>query len=104
MIPYSSVNANDPEVQLVDQRLLMIFNSIIKNPLLNTPTIVKGIMLSSGVDTIVNHGLGRAVTGWVVIDKNGVADIYQSTTTNTIPTASIILKANATVTASILFF
>lgn len=104
MIPYSSVNANDPEVQLVDQRLLMIFNSIIKNPLLNSPTVVKGIMLNSGVDTIVNHGLGRAVTGWIIIDKNASGDVYQSTTTNTIPTASIILKATATVTVSILFF
>lgn len=104
MIPYSSVNSDNPEVRVLDQRLLAIFNSIIKNPLLNTPTVVKSILLSSGVDTPVNHGLGRVVTGWIIIDKNGSGDVYQSTTTNPIPTASIILKSTATITVSILFF
>jgi hypothetical protein len=104
MIPYSSVNSDNPEVRVLDQRLLAIFNSIIKNPLLNSPTIVKSILLTSGVDTLVNHGLNRVVTGWIVIDKNGSGDVYQSTTTNTIPNASIILKSTATITVSILFF
>ena len=104
MIPYSSVNSDNPEVRILDQRLLAIFNSIIKNPLLNSPTIVKSILLTSGVDTLVNHGLNRVVTGWIVIDKNGVGDVYQSTTTNVIPAASIILKSSATVTVSVLFF
>ena len=104
MIPYSSVNSDNPEVRILDQRLLAIFNSIIKNPLLNTPTIVKTIVLTSGVDTYVNHGLNRAVTGWVIIDKNGFGDVIQSTTTNSIPKSSIILKSNATITISVLFF
>jgi len=104
MIPYSSVNSDDPNVRILDQKLLAIFNSIIKNPLLNTPTLLTGIMLTSGVDTIVNHTLGRAVKGWIIVDKNATGDVWQSSTTNAIPKSSIILKSNATITVSILFF
>lgn len=104
MLPYSSVNSNDPEVRAVDQKLLTIFNSIIKNPLLNSPVLLTAIMLSSGVDTPINHTLGRAVKGWIIVDKNATGDIWQSTTANPIPTSSIILRSNATMTVSILFF
>jgi hypothetical protein len=61
-------------------------------------------VLTTGVDNVVDHGLNRPVTGWIIVDKNASADIYQSTTTNTMPTTSIILNTTSTVTVSILFF
>jgi hypothetical protein len=104
MIPYNRVNPTNPEVQNMENSLVNTFSSIDKNPLLNNLNIVKTIVLTSGVDTYVDHKLGRAVTGWIVINKNGFGDVKQSSTTNLIPKSSIILQSNATITVDILFF
>lgn len=55
-------------------------------------------------DTVINHGLDRKIQGWIVVNKNANANIWQSTTTNTFPNKQIILKSSAAVTATIYFF
>lgn len=104
MIPYVTVGATIPEVQRMENSLITTFNSIIKNPLLNNITIVKSLVLTSGVDTIIDHKLGKAVTGWIIINKDTFGDVIQSSTANPTPTSSIILKSNATMTVTVLFF
>ena len=71
------------------------------NPILDSNTVTAEIGTS---DTEVDHGLGRATQGWVVVDKNANADVWKSTTTNAAPERKVILKASATVTAKILFY
>jgi hypothetical protein len=104
MQPYVRSGTHQPDLQRVENSLIASFQSIITNPLLNSPTLKKAVVLTSGVDNVVDHGLSRPVTGWIIVDKNASADIYQSTTVNTMPTTSIMLKTTNTVTVSILFF
>jgi hypothetical protein len=104
MQPYVRSGTNIPDVQRVENSLVNTFQSIITNPLLNSPTLKKAVVLTSGVDNQVDHGLNRSVTGWIIVDKNASADIYQSTTTNTMPSTSILLRTTSTVTVTILFF
>ena len=104
MIPYNRVNPENPDVQRMENSLIATFNSIEKNPILGTVVIVKTVVLTSGTDTYVNHKLNRNVTGWIIINKNGFGDVKVSSTSNPIPTSSIILQSNATITVDILFF
>jgi hypothetical protein len=104
MQPYVRSGSNNADIQRVENSLVSTLQSIITNPLLNTPTLKKAIVLTSGVDNVVDHGLNRPVTGWIIVDKNATADIYKSATTNTMPTTSIILNTTSTVTVTILFF
>jgi hypothetical protein len=104
MQPYVRSGTNIPDVQRVENSLISTLQSIITNPLLNSPTLKKAVVLTTGVDNVVDHGLNRPVTGWIIVDKNASADIYQSTTINTMPTTSIILNTTSTVTVTILFF
>jgi len=104
MIQYVTVNSSDRDTQELENSVLRVFESLYPNPLLNNPTIVTGQSFTSGTDLIVSHKLGRAVKGYIVINKNAAADIYQSSTVNIAPTAQIILKSNANVVADILFF
>ena len=104
MIPYNRANPENADVQRMENSLVATFASIEKNPLLGTLNIVKSVVLSSGVGTYVDHKLNRTVTGWVIINKNGFGDVKQSSTANPIPTSSIILQSNATITVDILFF
>lgn len=59
---------------------------------------------TGGVDNVVNHGLGRVVQGWTVVDKNANADIWQSTTTNNLKDKQILLRASALVTVKLYLF
>jgi len=104
MQPYVRSGTNHPDLQRVENSLIASFQSIITNPLLNSPTLKKAVVLTSGVDNIVDHGLNRPINGWIIVNKNASADIYQSTTVNTIPTSSVILRTTNTATVSILFF
>lgn len=104
MQPYVRSGSNNTDIQRVENSLVSTLQSIITNPLLNSPTLKKAVVLTSGVDNVVDHGLNRPVTGWIIVDKNVSADIYKSSTENTMPTTSIILNTTSTVTVTILFF
>lgn len=104
MQPYVRSGSNNVDIQRVENSLISTLQSIITNPLLNSPTLKKAVVLTFGVDNVVDHGLNRLVTGWIIVDKNASADIYQSATTNTMPSTSIILNTTSTVTVNILFF
>ena len=61
-------------------------------------------LVAGGVDNIVNHGLGRSVQGWTVVDKNANADVWQSTATNNFKDKQILLRASAAVTVKLYIF
>lgn len=65
--------------------------------------VLKNVALVSG-DTTVNHGLGRKWQGWILIDKQGAADIYATSTKQTNRARSLVLTASAAVTASLYVF
>ncbi len=104
MQQYVTTNSKERDVQEVENSLIRVFNSLYNNPLLNGPTIIKAQVFTSGTDLVVFHKLGRAVTGFIVINSNAPAIVYQSSTINIAPTAQIILKSNTNVTVDIFFF
>lgn len=104
MQQYINVIATDRELQELNNNISRVFLSLYPNPLLRDPVIVKAQVFTSGVDLIVNHKLGRAVTGYIVINSNAAVNVYQSATSNSSPTAYIIMKSNANATVDILFF
>jgi hypothetical protein len=59
---------------------------------------------AAGSDNLINHGLDRNIQGWVVVNKNANADVWESSTVNNFPSKQIILKASATVTVKLYFF
>ncbi len=71
-------------------------NPILVNPL-NSIIILKNIALINGA-TIINHGLGRLMQGWIIIDVNGAATIYRSAPLNP---STLTLTSNAAVTVTL---
>lgn len=52
---------------------------------------------------VVNHGLGRELRGWILVDKNANARVWRvNSTTN--PTRELHLDSGATVTVSLWVF
>lgn len=72
------------------------------NPILNSNTV--RVQLGSG-DTQVSHGLGQAVQGWIVINKEDNCNVWQSQSTNSLPEKFILMKTDVVgVWITFLFF
>ena len=104
MIRYVNTIAQDANLREMDSNVSRVFNSLYSNPLLNNPTIIKGLSFIEGVDLSVTHRLGRPVVGFIVINSSTAVNIFQSDTINIAPSALIILKSNADAIVDILFF
>lgn len=104
MIQYIQTIAKDSDTREMDSNVSRVFQSLYPNPLLNNPTIVKGIVFTTNTDVQIAHRLGRTPVGYIIVNKNSNGSIYTSSTTNVAPTAYMILKSDANVTADILFF
>lgn len=104
MQQYVTVNSKDRDVQNMEDSVLRVFTSLYSNPLLNGPTIIKSQRILTGVDNTVFHKLLRPVLGFLVINIDAPAIVYQSSSKNIAPTTQILLKSNADVTVDILFF
>lgn len=103
MQEYIRVNATVRETQELDNNVFRSLQSIYKNPLLNSPVLVKNVVLGTS-DTLVNHGLNRPFVGYIIVGLNANSVIYTSSTVNKSPLVQAILKASNAVTANILFF
>lgn len=56
--------------------LASVLNPIIAAPQ-TSAKILKTVALINGT-TIINHGLGRMMQGWIIIDVDAAATIYRS--------------------------
>lgn len=63
--------------------------------------LVTGISIVSGTPARVEHKLGRAIRGWLVVDKNANADVWRSTSTLS---DVLILNSSANVTLTLWVF
>lgn len=77
-------------------------NPVISNPLINGQ-LLQNVQLINGT-TIVNHGLGRKLVGWVIVGVNGAATIYDNQSTNQMPQLTLSLTSNADVICNIWVF
>jgi len=100
---FRKIFTDDPLQQRLQDSIAQSFQQFEKLPQLDS-VIVKDITLSSAIDNLVEHKLGREIVGWQIIRQNANAVVYESTTINTTPSSFVILKASATCTVSILFF
>jgi hypothetical protein len=71
-------------------------NPLLTNPM-NNMSIIPNVQLQSGVN-VINTLLGRTQQGWVLVDKQGVADIYRSAPFNNL---TLTLTSSAKVLVSI---
>ncbi len=72
------------------------------NPLLKG-RLVMNLELSTGVN-VINHLLGRKLTGWVLVGINAGVVVYDSQATNPNPQLTLQLVAPSPVTVSLWLF
>lgn len=72
-------------------------NPVLANLLLQGLPLTN-VVLVSGVPRTLNHGLGRNQIGWMITDKNAIADIIRVQSFNS---STITLQSNANVTINL---
>lgn len=86
------------EVAKLQTRLNEFFTQFIDNPLLNG-VLLKQIELDTTAVN-VDHKLGRECQGWIIINKNADANVWQTGATK----SAITLKANVGVVVDLWVF
>lgn len=79
-----------------------ILDVLLGNPSLDC-SILPSVALINGT-TVVNHLLGRKLTGWRIVGINAVATIYDKQSSNQTPDLTLVLTSNAAVTVSLEVF
>jgi len=99
-------NANISEVitttQLMQTKWAAILNPVISNEL-NQCSILKSVNLSIG-NNIINHLLGKKLSGWFIVRQRALAEIFDTQDLNPTPNLTLTLTSNAIVTVDIAVF
>lgn len=75
-----------------------MLNPVLGNPI-TSGRLVEDVALVNGT-TVVNHKLGRALQGWIIVNINGIANIYSPASNN----LTLTLVSDAVVNVSLYVF
>lgn len=77
-------------------------NPVLSNPLVSG-NLLNSIQVASGNNTI-NHGLGQALQGYMVVRNSANVTFYDRQSTNPTPDLTLVLVASGAATISIYVF
>ena len=66
--------------------------------------LLKGISLTTGVDNVVSHKLGRKPQGWILVRKRAESDVWDLQDVNKTPSRTLVLRCAADVTVDLWIF
>lgn len=70
----------------------------------NLPVFLVNVSLKAGIDNVINHKLGRKLTGWKITRQRQSAIIYDNQDSNQKPDLTLILLTNADVSIDLEVF
>lgn len=94
-----------PQQLPVDQlqsKWAAVLNPVIACPLING-LLLENVALEIGAN-VVNHRLGRKLTGWIIVRQNAAANIYDMQEFNQMPQLTLNLTTDADTTVSMWVF
>lgn len=100
---FEKTRAKNPEVSDLQDACAVVFRDIVSKEVLDG-RLIENIAITTGTEKTINHGLGRAIRGWIVTRTSAGATVWDSQSNNTTPRATLVLNASANVTISIWVF
>jgi len=91
------------DVNKLQKNIELTLTPIVANTTLDSKVLTGQSLSSAGIN-IINHGLGRALTGWHIIRKRGYADVWDLQDSNLIPNLTLYLLASNSVVVDLLVF
>ena len=100
LLPFKSISTKSGELDRTQSNIKLFSDNIVNIPILNG-RLIEDVVLSSS-ETNINHKLGRAYRGWIIVNKNAQQDVWVSSTT--LNERFLNLTAAGTVTVSLWVF
>lgn len=102
LVKFQVVQSSNQDLMTVQQNLTRTLN-----PIFNTNTlggnILQGISLNTGTN-IINHKLGRNLSGWQIVRQRAAASIFDTQDTNQTPNLTLTLTSSAPVVCDLYVF
>lgn len=77
-------------------------NPILTNPIVNG-RLIEGVELINGT-TVINHGLGRNLRGWIIVSIDAAATVYDNQATNQMSQLTLSLTSSAAANCNLWVF
>lgn len=92
---FRKLYVKDADLNKVQDSIAQILNPVAKVPFLDG-TMLKDLQVTTSAQKF-SHNLNRDVTGWFLVGKQGLGDVYSASSTTT----TIVLQSSVNVTCSI---
>lgn len=79
-------------------------SNVFTNGILGRTNLIENVTLTTGQTTIVKHGLGREIQGWLVVLTSVSSVVNDLQSTNTRKTTELWLETTATTIVNLLVF
>ena len=101
-VNFTQLWSSNQEVTRVQSHIQKTFAPLLELPFADG--VLRADLSIETSDTEIEHKLGRAYEGWLMVGLKTNAVVYESATVNTNKNSVIILKASTSATVSIFFF
>lgn len=99
---FKKVISDNQDIRKLSDNLIEFLVPVQKNNLLDG-LLLKSIALASGT-TSVEHKLGRAPEGWIVVRNRAQSTIWDTQDANSMPEKTLILHSSAATTVDLWVF
>lgn len=96
------VQSDDRNQNQLQSNIITRLNQVLINPLIGG-NLLSSIVLAIG-DNTINHGLGRALVGWIITRGTAASTFFDKQATNTRANLTLVLNSSAVTTVSIYVF
>lgn len=100
--PFRRVRTQNAEVSSLQDATEAVLKQI-RNRQIIDGRLIEGVTIET-VETVVDHKLGRALRGWIVVRQGADARIWDQQDDNARPELSLVLVASASVKVSLWVF
>jgi len=98
----------DKDLKRVQDNAAVCFDNIIDHPFINGAVLTNVALVANkyggAYDNPIAHGLGKALSGWIITEINKSARIWQSATINQTPELYLLLNTTLDCTVNIFVF
>ena len=101
-VNFTQLWSKDQEVTRVQSHIQKTFAPLLELPFADG--VLRADLSIGTADTEIEHKLGRAYEGWLVVGLKTNSVVYESATSNTNKSSVIILQESSAATATIFFF
>jgi hypothetical protein len=101
--PFEKTRAKDRDTRSVQDSTERSLRQIGQASLIDG-RLITGVVITSGAVNVVEHGLGRAHNGWLVVGQDTPVMVWDEQVDNPVPARTLRLQATDDVTLSLWVF